>query len=321
MNVSQALEHANSLFIPDLLFSFGNDAVQAECAKNEEAIKVLREAWDTEESPGFSFDIVRDLADRNRALCDELDQDALTDRRGMNLTRGLSDVDLVRGVAVLQGRDPDDVARDVRGGRGAIGTALATSPVRGAVAGVDIETTSRDPDRGYIINIGWEFMDLAPEAEPVGGRSFFCGLPEAYQGKKVPLERIHHITMDDLEGHLPFREDKKLQANLLALLEACPYMAHNAAFEDSWFMLHLDGYAESRKAGRIVPVDTRDICRSLDRDAALLPRESNPASLQNWARRRGTLAAGENERHLGLDDTDLMLRTVREEFELRNIFA
>lgn len=41
-------------------------------------------------------------------------------------------------------------------------------------------------------------------------------------------------------------------------------MAHNAAFEDSWFMLHIDGYAEARKEGKIVPIDTREICRRLD---------------------------------------------------------
>ena len=51
-----------------------------------------------------------------------------------------------------------------------------------------------------------------------------------------------------------------------------------------------------------------------------LPRESAPASLQNWARRRGTLAADENELHLGLDDTNLMLRTVQAEFNLKNMF-
>ncbi len=52
-----------------------------------------------------------------------------------------------------------------------------------------------------------------------------------------------------------------------------------------------------------------------------LPRESAPAALENWARRRGTLAADANEQHLGLDDTDLMLRTVQAEFNLKNLFA
>ena len=63
------------------------------------------------------------------------------------------------------------------------------------------------------------------------------------------------------------------------------------------------------------------ISRSLDADARSLPRESAPAALENWARRRGTLAADANEQHLGLDDTDLMLRTVQAEFNLKNLFA
>ena len=45
-----------------------------------------------------------------------------------------------------------------------------------------------------------------------------------------------------------------------------------------------------------------------------------PAALENWARRRGTLAASENEVHQGLDDTDLMLKTVQAEFVARNCF-
>ena len=35
----------------------------------------------------------------------------------------------------------------------------------------------------------------------------------------------------------------------------------------------------------------------------------------------GTLSAGEKERHLGLADADLMLRTVQAEFSLKNMFS
>ena len=79
-------------------------------------------------------------------------------------------------------------------------------------------------------------------------------------------------------------------------------------------------YAEARRAGKIIVIDSRQICRSLDADVRSLPRESAPAALENWARRRGTLAADANEQHLGLDDTDLMLRTVQAEFNLKNLF-
>ena len=84
-------------------------------------------------------------------------------------------------------------------------------------------------------------------------------------------------------------------------------------------MLHLDGYAEARKAGKITIIDSRDICRRIDVDGRSLPRESFPNTLENWARRRGTLQPNEKERHLGLDDVFLMLRTVQAELALRNM--
>ena len=61
--------------------------------------------------------------------------------------------------------------------------------------------------------------------------------------------------------------------------------------------------------------------RRIDPDVRKLPRESSPASLENWARRRGTLSADEKERHLGLDDVFLMLRTMQAEFNERNMFS
>ena len=97
-------------------------------------------------------------------------------------------------------------------------------------------------------------------------------------------------------------------------------MAHNAAFEDSWLTLHLDGYAEARKAGQIVVIDSRDICRRVDPDYKTLPHDSRPAALESWARRRGVLSGDEAEVHLGLDDVDLMFKTVQAEFAERNMF-
>ena len=82
-----------------------------------------------------------------------------------------------------------------------------------------------------------------------------------------------------------------------------------------------EGYAEARREGKIVVIDSRDICRRLDGEVVSLPRESAPAALENWARRRGTLAENEAERHQGLEDTDLMLRTVQAEFNRKSMFA
>ena len=320
MKLSEALEHANALFFPEVVYGSGFAAMDAERARNEEALAVLRDAFNTQDNPGFSYDVVLDLAQRNRELVDAMGIERLANARDTSLARGLSDDDLCGGIAALQGRRKSTVIREVRGDRNALGVAYVTKPVKGTVLGIDIETTDRYPDRGYIINVGWQLMELTADAHPTDGHAVYCGIPQMYAEKGVPLERIHHVRWSDVEGKTPFREDKALQATLLSLMTKHPYMAHNAAFEDSWFMLNIDGYAEARRAGKIVPVDTRDICRRLDPEVNQLPRESSPAALENWARRRGTLSSGESERHLGLDDTDLMLRTVQAEFAERNMF-
>ena len=320
MNVPQALEHANAFFFPELVYGSGFQAMDSERQKNEEAMATLREEFAKNDNPAFGYDIIRDLADRNRDLCDQMGIERLNNTRDSSLARGMSDDDLCGQVAALQRRKKATVIREVHGDRNNLGVAYVTKPIKGTVLGIDIETTDRYPDRGYIINVGFELMDLTPDAEPYDPEVHFCGIPGMYRERGVPLERIHHITWADLDGQTPFRENKALQAKILKLMKKYPYMAHNAAFEDSWFTLHLDGYAEARKAGKIVPIDTRDICRQLDPEVKTLPRESSPASLENWARRRGTLQASENEVHQGLDDTNLMLKTVQAEFNARNCF-
>ncbi len=322
MKVTDALEYANSFYFPELIFGSGYEVMEAERVKGEDAAKTLYTEWWAQENPSFSFDLVRELGDRNRVLCDAIGEHRLRNLPSSMLARSLSDDDLYAAIGALQRRAASSVAREVRGDRDAFAVAYVRKPIKGTVLGIDIETTGRAPERGYIINVGWELMDLTSDATPRDGETHFCGIPaDPYETAGVPLEEIHHISWDNLAGATPFRENKKLQATLLKLMKKHPYMAHNAAFEDSWFMMHLDGYAEARRAGKIVVIDSRDICRRLDNEVASLPRESSPASLENWARRRGTLAAGEAERHLGLEDTDLMLRTVQAEFNRKDMFA
>ena len=319
MNAQQALEYSMQPFIP--MFIYGDyDAMESERQRGEEALKALVDEWKANDEPGFGFDVILDLADRNRELCDQIGEARLRNLSSPMLSRSLTDADLCAGVGKLQGRGASVVAREVRGDRDAYAVAYVRKPIKGTVLGIDIETTGRAPERGYIINVGWELMDLTSTAEPREPEAHYCGLPELYREAGVPLNEIHHITWGDLEGTTPFRQDTQLHKTLLKLMKKYPYMAHNAAFEDSWFMLHLPGYAEARRAGKIIPIDTRHICRSLDGEVKTLPRESAPASLENWARRRGTLAADANELHLGLDDTDLMLRTVQAEFMRKQMF-
>lgn len=317
MNVNDALAHAQAMFIPEFLFGMGDEPLIAERQKNEDAISALVADYLANPNPGFSFADVLELADRNRTICDEIE--AADNSRSQNLPHALSDADVLAGVAALEGVPESALAPAPEGVRESLPLLLTQHPVHGTVLGVDIETTSGSPDRGYIVNVGWELMDLARGAQPHDARADYCGIPDRYAQTGVPLSHIHHITWDMVDGKKPFRENAALHATLLDLMRSYPYLAHNAAFEDSWFMLNLPGYAEARKAGEIKVVDTRDLCRGLDPDVKRLPFNTKPASLESWARRRGTLSSDANEVHLGLDDTDLMLKTVQAEFELRGI--
>lgn len=320
MNLAQAIEHATAFVFPGFLV--GDEALDEERRRNEEAISLLSQAW--WDAPAgaepFPFDLVRSLADRNREICDLYGADRLRDTASLNLSRRLTDDDLVRAVAWLQGRSPEEVARSAGRDLRDLGIAMLEAPVRGTVAGFDIETTSKDPDRGYVINLGIAIRELAPRSEPLSAHEAYFGIPGLYEEAGVPLAEIHHIGWDRLAGKTPFREDSKAQKALVETFKTIPLMAHNAAFEDAWMTLNLNGYAEARKAGQVVVVDTRDICRRVDVDVRSLPRESSPASLESWAHRRKTLKRGQSERHLGLDDVNLMFDTLIAEFGERKMF-
>lgn len=321
MKLSEALDQANALVIPEILAFEGFSAMDAERRKNEEALATLREEFQKSENPSFGFDVILDLAERNRQLCDSIGIERLNNTRDSSLARGLSDEDLCKGIAALQKRRASTVINKVHSDATARAFAYLEKPIKGTVLGIDIETTDRYPDRGYIINVGFELMEMGPATEPFDGEAYFFGLPAQYEQQGVPLENIHHIGWADVAGKTPFRQDKVLQKRLLKLMCKHPFMAHNAAFEDSWFMLNIDGYAEARKAGKITVIDSRDICRMLDPEVKSLPRESSPAALENWAKRRHVLDKTDKEVHQGLDDTHLMFKTVQAEFIERNCFA
>ena len=320
MELSQAIDLASAFVLPGLVSD--EASLQAERMKNEDAIKTLMDAWKSAPAgkEPFGFDLVLSLVDRNRGVCDRIGAEKLRDTSPSALARKLPDSDLVHAVAAMQHRPDAEVAAQAGPALEDLNIAYVDAPVSGMVMGIDIETTDRDPARGYVVNIGLEFMDLAAKAKPHDAFAGYCGIPAMYAEKGVPLEFIHHITWDDVKDVKPLRANAPMQKAILAAMCAYPFMAHNAAFEDSWFMLNIAGYAEARKAGRITVIDSRDICRRVDPEVRTLPRESRPATLENWARRRGTLSADESEVHLGLDDVELMLRTVQAEFAERNMF-
>ena len=124
----------------------------------------------------YGFDLVLDLADRNRGICDEMTPEGTRESRSQNLPRNLSDMDTYRAIAKLQHKKVETVAK-AAGPNVDRGVLWAGKAYRGTVLGIDIETTSTSPDRGRIINVGWEIMDLSLGAEPRDAGSAFCGLP------------------------------------------------------------------------------------------------------------------------------------------------
>lgn len=198
------------------------------------------------------------------------------------------------------------------------------------VMGIDIETTGTDPARDYIIDVGFEFMNMiSPRpADAANGYAYEQGYydaGDAYGQSRLDFgvppanaalgnELIRKLTGIDVRdrsskaGHRLFDEWPEAQTGLLARLTQQPYVAHNATFEHSWFMLNVAGYAEAYRAGRITIIDTLPMSRQWDPGS--VPNDEHPYgdnTLDAYAKRQGALDSAHNERHLGLEDTHIML--------------
>ncbi|WP_333785677.1 hypothetical protein [Parolsenella catena] len=128
MNVAQALEHANALVFPEIVYCGGFSSMDAERQKNEEALATLREEFAKNDNPGFGYDVILDLADRNRELCDQMGIERLNNTRDSSLARGMSDQDLCAGVAALQRRKASTVMREMGGDRNNLAWPTSPSP-------------------------------------------------------------------------------------------------------------------------------------------------------------------------------------------------
>lgn len=201
------------------------------------------------------------------------------------------------------------------------------------VMGIDIETTGTDPARVYIIDVGFEYMNMIsprPADAPAGyqyeqgyyeagdayGQSRLAfGVPaeNAALGNPLILDLtgIDVRTRSVAEAASSFRlfdEWPAAQIGLLQRLEQQPYVAHNARFEHSFFMLNAAGYAESYRAGKITIIDTLPMSRRWDEGS--IPDDEHPYgnnALDAYAKRQGALDESKSERHLGLEDTHIML--------------
>lgn len=322
MNLVEALNHAHSIPLPSMFIN-NPSHFMGQIVQNENALFEIIHAMKVgAELPVPVNEATRDLldlCDRNRADCDSVPEFELRKLLPKRL-EWLTENDVIAGVAKLQNRRKETIHKETIERSRSAASGFSLAPMKGCVLGIDIETSSLRPERGYILNVGWELMELTPTATPFDGCTEFCNLPVCYRNRPVPLSHIHHITWQNLNGTLPFRENTALHKTLLSLFKKYPVLAHNAAFEDSWFSLHLPGYLEERLKGKIIIIDTRDICRALDSEVARMSYRDKPAALENWARRRGVLAEHENEVHQGLDDTDLMLRCVQAQLAVCDLF-
>lgn len=196
------------------------------------------------------------------------------------------------------------------------------------VMGIDIETTGTDPARVYIIDVGFEYMNMIsprPAAAPTGYQyeqsyyetgdaygqsrlSFGVPAENATLGNPLILDLTGIDVRDRAFGFRLFDEWPEAQIGLLQRLEQQPYVAHNARFEHSFFMLNVAGYAESYRAGKITIIDTLPMSRRWDEGS--IPDDEHPYgnnTLDAYAKRQGALDESKSERHLGLEDTHIML--------------
>ncbi|WP_236034326.1 DNA polymerase III subunit epsilon [Bifidobacterium saguinibicoloris] len=201
------------------------------------------------------------------------------------------------------------------------------------VMGIDLETNGTEPYRAYIIDVGFEYMNMKsprPADAPTGyeyDKDYYEG-GDAYDQHRfsfgVTDEAARHgnpfiiqLTGIDIRQRVGidypmFDEDQTAQADLLKRLTAQPFVAHMATFEHSFFMLNVKGYAEAYRNGHVTIIDTLPMSRLWDEGS--IPSEEHPDGdnrLDAYAKRQGALREDDAERHLGLEDTHIMLLAMK----------
>lgn len=197
------------------------------------------------------------------------------------------------------------------------------------VLGIDLETTGINPWRSYIIDAGFERMNMRSTLPLDAVQSAIYTEPyyafeDAYDQARlqfgVPrrcaladhtfIRELTGIDVNSLadNGMLPFDEWPAAQRSLLRRLTEQPYVAHNATFEHKYFQFNVEGYAEAYRDGHIVIIDTLPMSQYWDKGS--VPSEDHPHgdnTLDAYAKRQGALPEDHNERHLGLEDAHIML--------------
>lgn len=167
---------------------------------------------------------------------------------------------------------------------------------------IDVETTGLEPSSFHIHDVGWCTMSLTDESESINdANTRRYGNGEELEATGNPTGFLTGITVDDLRGRVPLNRDPDAQAELLGVLTARPFMAHNARFEDGAFSANIRGYAEAKRAGKIRIIDSMVLCQRYDPTTGRGTR-----SLEAYAKRWGAISGDQGERHLGYEDAVVM---------------
>ncbi|MEE1295384.1 MAG: 3'-5' exonuclease [Bifidobacterium sp.] len=236
-----------------------------------------------------------------------------------------------REVALLQDRAPGDVRRAVEAAEAA-GMDRTEALVReygagapcGVLTGIDLETTGLSPWSDWIVDAGWERYDLATgRAFDAQRHTYGVSAERAKLGIAPRIVALNGIDIPALEGHTPFQEDAEAQHAMMAALDDTVMVAHNARFERHFLTANCDGFAEAVRSGATQILDSRMVAVHAD-DARF-----RGFTLEGYAGRHGAideargasvpaagggslpLDQGEHERHLGLEDTHIMMVALR----------
>lgn len=199
------------------------------------------------------------------------------------------------------------------------------------VLGIDIETTGTNAWRDYILDVGFERMNMSsPQPQDAQVNNIYAEAGYAADGAYdqsrlsfgVPARaavlgnpfilQLTGIDVSKRANEPLFDEWGVMQSALLARLVKQPYVAHNATFEHKYFMANVAGYAEAYRDGNITIIDTLPMSRFWDEGS--VASEQHPYgdnTLDAYAKRQGALNTNSHERHLGLEDSHIMLVAMR----------
>ena len=279
-------------------------------AKMERILGILSKAWMFDHDDIIpDYDLVRALAHASRRLNDDIDylEDKIPEDRRPSDTAPANESRRRHGGSSANGNDWHErylPGKDV-----------------GIVVGIDLETTGLNQYRDYVIDSGYEKMDMRKPLMADGNHSIYrdsgytadgayaqerhsYGLSTLRSSMGNPTEFLTGISSEDLRPFPTLDDSPSSQQSLLAALKSAPYVAHNAGFEHKHFMANVKGYAEAYKNGDITIIDTMCMSIKWGHDGNM-KHDNN--KLETYAKNWGGLDLVSSERHLGLEDAHIML--------------